>query len=123
MKIRIELTEDILKVIQCIEPKLFDDNKVGVNTKDLFSGGYVIEHIARIIGRFDEKIDKTIYDSSGYLFPKETEDYLWDIYNYISQNIYWIELLIHSHITEGLKPGLYTCIDREKVWTYKPLEK
>lgn len=123
MKIKIELTEDIITTLSHIEPKQLDDNLFGVNTQDLFHSGYVKEQIAAAIGRYDERDEDTANEIGGYVFPEATEDYIWDIYEYIRDNMFWIHSIIFAFMKDGVKPGVYTCIDRVKVWTYKPFEK
>ena len=122
---RITLTEDLLKVIPAIRFKKLNISDSdgnfhawGIDTDGLFGGSYILEDIAKLIGRYDEHIQGTEYDSDGMKFTKETSEYLVSIYDFIVNNLEYIESLVHQYVCNGgLTVGTYKCKDYEMFWT------
>lgn len=124
--ISVTLTEDMLKLISHINftkiPDLTDETQErmtwGIDFYSLYGGSYVFEDIAYILGRYDEHIAGTEEDPLGAAFPKEFEDYMWEIHTYIVDNIQYIESLVHQFVNRGgLTPGTYRSKSNENIWT------
>jgi len=126
----IELTDDILKLISFIhfqevpESPHDEDERQQINYaidfNSLYGGTYVFEDIAMILGRFDERIEGTDEDPLGAQFPKEFEDYMWEIHTYIVDHIEEIEELVHQFCNRGgLTAGTYVSKYGTHVWKRK----
>lgn len=90
----------------------------GIDQYGMFGGTFVMEDIARLIGKFDQFIPDTEFDADGKKYPPELTKYMADLYEYIYQNLEYIESLVHFYCTKGgLMPGTYKCKDYEKNWT------
>lgn len=141
---RLTLTEDHLKLIAAIKFDEFDMGKSvvttvyengaketvtkeveagrtryawGVDQWNLFGGSDVIGDVAMIVGEWDNRIVGSENLPLGTRFPDEIENYLWDLYQYIWENLVYIESLVHYFCNKGgLTPGTYKCIDTKLNW-------
>jgi hypothetical protein len=127
MVVKIKLTDDILALVSNIHfGRLPDVNTItkaqltwGIDFFSLYGGSFALEDISYIIGKYNEHIPGTEEDPMGPRFPKELEDYMWEIHTYIVDNIEYIEDLVHYYSNKGgLKKGTYKCKDYNKVWEY-----
>jgi len=128
--LKISLTEDMLKLIsnirfQEVPQALQDDDEremvtYGVDYGSLYGGNFVFEDISFILGRYDEHIPGTEEDALGAKFPKEFEDYMWEMHSYILEHIDCIEELVHQFCNKGgLQPGVYVAKPNEHIWKRK----
>ena len=118
---KIEVTEDLLKVIPIIflqENTGFDNKTVTIDTSHLFSIGFgLMEDMAMALGIYDRAIKGTEDDPEGKAFNKEDTEYMLSLYKYITDNIYYIESLIHQFVVKGgLEVGTYKAKDNELLW-------
>ena len=115
---KITLTEDHIKLIPFFFVQEFGDNEIGVTKEQLFNiGSHLLEDMAMILGLSDKAINNTSYDADGRAFDDETEKYMLDLYNYIVDNLYYIELIIHQFaIKGGITTGTYKALDNELFW-------
>lgn len=113
---KITLNEDHLKLITEIRFEAFSfdaENRNGrfgwgIDQYNLFGGTYVLEDVSRILGKYDEHIAGTEEDPQGVDFTDETKTYLWNVYQYIWDNMeYIISLLLYFSNKGGLTPGTY----------------
>lgn len=118
MVVKITLTENHLKLIPFFFIQEFNDNEIGVTKEQMFNlGSHLLEDMAMILGLNDKAIDNTNDDADGRAFDDDTEKYMLDLYNYIVENLYYIELLIHQFaIKGGLTAGTYKALDNELFW-------
>jgi len=122
--VRVELTEDMIKLISNIRFQAVPDIDAevhpltwGIDFYNLYGGTTTFEDIAYILGRYDEHIVGTEENPRGTEFPKEVEDYMWGLHSYIVEHIGDIEELVHQFTWKGgLIPGTYKCKDYEKIW-------
>lgn len=121
MKLRIEITEDILRCLSSLNVKEFGDNIVGVDKEHIlnFGGSNAVEDVALATGNMGKCIKGTEIDPDGALFEKEETERLMGIYTYISDNIYAFETLIHQFVTNGgLTVGKYETDGTDSfIWT------
>lgn len=116
-KIKLTLNEDHLRLIRNIYYQDFDDSKCGIDKYNLYGGNFLLEDVANCIGKIDQALPGTLDDYDGPKFPKELTDYMLDLHATISDNLEYIESLVHQFVVQGgLTPGTYTCIDYEKIW-------
>lgn len=116
-KITLELTEDHLKLIRNIFYQDFDDDKCGIDKNNLYGGNFILEDVAISIGRYNEMIPGSQDDYDGPKFTDELSEYMWNLHVYISENLHFIESLVHQFVVQGgITPGKYTCIDYEGIW-------
>ena len=122
MIVRIEVTEDLLKVIPIIYLQKdieWDYNTVFVRTDHIFSAGgmHLIEDMAMALNIYDRKIKGTEDDPDGVAFSNEDTEYMLSLHKYVVDNIFYIESLIHQFVTKGgLQVGVYKAKDNELIW-------
>ena len=119
---RIEVTEDLLKVIPIIflqEKNGFDNKTITIDTSHIFSIGFgLIEDMAMALGIYDRAIKGTEDDPEGKAFSEEDTEYMLSLHKYVVDNIYYIESLIHQYVVKGgLTVGTYKTKDNEMLWT------
>ena len=131
--LKIELTEDMLKLIsnirfQEVPAPLVNDWEYekreridyAIDCNSLYGGTYVFEDIAYILGRYDEHIPGTEEDPLGVQFPEDFENYMWGLHTYVTENLDAVEELVHQFCNKGgLKPGVYQCKSNIRLWEYK----
>ena len=119
---RIEVTEDLLKVIPIIflqEKNGFDNKTITIDTSHIFSIGFgLMEDMAMALGIYDRAIKGTEDDPEGKAFSEEDTEYMLSLHRYVVDNIYYIESLIHQYVVKGgLTVGTYKTKDNEMLWT------
>lgn len=123
--VKIKLTKDHLSLISNIHFKKLPDlesttkDKVdySIDMFSLYGGNFAMEDIAYILGKYDQRIEGTEEDPMGPRFPEELENYMWDLHEYISKNILYIESLVHWYSNKGgLTEGTYKCKDYDLIW-------
>lgn len=118
--IHIKLTKEHLKLINAFYLQEDGDDVVYVNKKYLYGGTHLLEDLADILGYQDSYIKGTEEDAEGKAFPDDVEKHMLEIHNYIVDNFYYIESLIHFYATKGgLKEGEYVCKDNDLIWKYR----
>lgn len=118
---RIEVTEDLLKVIPIIflqEKTGFDNKTITIDTSHIFSIGFgLMEDMAMALGIYDKAIKGTEDDPEGRAFSEEDTEYMLSLHKYVVDNIYYIETLIHQFVVKGgLEVGTYKCKDNEMIF-------
>lgn len=118
MVIKLELTQDHLKLIPFFFVQEFEDDKVGVDKNIMFNlGSHLLEDMAMILGLEHKAIKNTQFDAEGRAFDEETEKYMLSLYDFFNDNFYFIETLIHQFVIQGgLSEGIYTALDNELIW-------
>lgn len=89
----------------------------GVDQWNLFGGVFVLDEVAKIIGRYNERIEGTENSAYGADYPEETKEYMWSLYQYIWDNMEYIFSLILYFLDKGITPGTY--VYKSGVWTKK----
>ena len=88
-----------------------------IDQYNLFGGTYVLEDVALIIGKWGEAIPGSEFEPMGRRYPAELEEYMYGLYEYIVENMVFIESLVHTYAVKGgLTPGTYKCIDYSLDW-------
>lgn len=118
---RLEITEDLLKVIPIIfiQEKIgFDDKTVFVNSSHVFSiGMHLMEDMAMALGIYDRAIKGTEDDPEGRAFSDEDTEYMLSLHKYVIDNLYELETLIHQYVVKGgLEATVYKAKDNELLW-------
>lgn len=109
--------ENIEKVNNSILDEIYSFNPHsrfgwGCDQWSLFGGTYVYEDIAMILGYFDQAIENSENLATGRRFPKELEDKMYTLYEYIYENLEDIFNLILTFISKGgLTPGVYELVN------------
>lgn len=90
----------------------------GCDQWSLFGGTYVFEDIAMILGYFDQAIENSENLATGRRFPKELEDKMYALYEYIYLNFEDIFNIILTFVGNGgVTPGTYEYVD--SLWQKK----
>ena len=120
---RIEVTDDLLAVIPIIflQEKFngaSDEKTVFIDTSHIFSVGmHLLEDMAMALNIYDRAIKGTEDDPEGKAFPEEDTERMLSLHKYVTDNIFYIESLIHQYVTKGgLTKGVYKCKDNELIW-------
>lgn len=116
---KITLTEDHIKLIPFFYlQELDEDIVVGVSKEQMFClGSHLLEDMAMILGLMDKAIPNTEDNTNGRAFEDEAEKYMLSLYDFMSQNLYLIEQLIHQFVVKGgITPGTYRCLDTDLIW-------
>lgn len=88
-----------------------------IDKYNLFGGTYVLEDVALIIGKWGDFIPGSEYEPMGRRYPVELEEYMYGLYEYIVDNLVYIESLVHTYCCKGgLQVGTYRCIDYQLDW-------
>ena len=122
MIIRIEITDDLLKLIPIIYIQKnieWDYNETIIRTDRIFNGAgfHLLEDMAMALNIYDRRIKGTEDDPEGYAFNEEDTEYMLKLHRYVVDNIFYIELLIHQYVTKGgLQVGTYKCKDNELIF-------
>jgi hypothetical protein len=84
----------------------------GCDQWNLFGGTYVLEDIAMILGYFDQAIENSETLATGRRFPDELEEKMYNLYEYICDNLEDILVLAFTFLGNGgLVPGTYEYVD------------
>ena len=128
-KISVTITEDMIKLISCLNFQEFgpisDEDtrqyvRYGLDLNSLYGGNFVLEDTARILGKYDQMLANTMESPEGPRFPKEVEDYLLGVHFSVYNNIVYIEQILHQFCWKGgITPGTYECKENEYFWTRK----
>lgn len=121
MRITLNLTKDHLKLIPFILIKDDKDEVLEIDKEVMLSlQSTLLEDVSLILGLRDKAIPNTEFDANGRAFPNEIEEYMFNIYNYVKDNLYYIETLIHQFVINGgITEGVYECDDKELLWFKK----
>lgn len=114
------LTEDHLKLIRFLNVENTDDAFITIDKRVMLRlQSHILDDVAMILGMRDKAIEGTEEDAEGAAYPDDVEEYLLSVYNYVSDNMYLIETLLHQRVMEGIQPGVYTARDTDLIWEYK----
>lgn len=127
-KIKLTLTEDMLKLIANIQFKQQEviieenDNRenidYAIDMNNLYGGSFILEDISFILGIYDKHIHGTEEDPLGPQFSKEDEDYMFSLHSTIVENIQSIEEILHQFVLKGaVTAGTYECDKYARVWS------
>lgn len=118
---RINVTDDMIKLIPIIFIQSEGDNKLVIDRTHLFEvGSHLLEDMAMALGIIDRAVKGTSDDPEGRAFSDEDTKYMLDLHKYITDNLFYIESLIHQFVTKGgIKVGTYKCKDNELIWEYE----
>ena len=118
MIIRITLTEEHLKLIPFFYEQEEGDNKIVFDKTHLYNlGSHLEEDLAMILGFKDTAIKGTQEDPDGRAYPDDIENHMLEVHNYIVDNLYYIESIIHFFVTRGgITAGTYKSKDNELIW-------
>ena len=118
MVVHLHLTEDHLKLVKFLNIE-DDDDVLTINKNVMLTlQTHILDDVATVLGYKDKAIKGTEEDSYGAAYPDDVEKYLLDTYHYVSDNLYYIETLIHQRCTSGVVPGHYKALDSDLLWEY-----
>lgn len=118
-KIKLKLTEEHIALLKGFRFKKINEQYSGLDTYELYGGTYLYEEMAILLGLYDKFIPGTENDPQGRQFPDEIKQHMRELDEFMLDNLYNLENIVHQFIGEGVKPGIYECIDYEQNWTYK----
>ena len=119
MIIHLNLTDDHLKLVRFLNVEDNDDDVLTINKHVMLTlQTHILDDVATILGFRDKAIKGTEEDPDGAAYPDDVEKYMLDTYNYVSQNMFYIETLLHQRCTQGIVPGHYKANDADLLWEY-----
>ena len=105
-----QYNDDILEEIHGFQPH--SRFGWGCDQWSLFGGTYVLEDVAMILGYFDQAIENSETLATGRRFPAELEDKMYNLYEYIYENLEDIFVIILTFVGNGgLVPGTYEYVN------------
>lgn len=117
MIIHLNLTEDHLKLVRFLNVEDKDDEILAINKKVMLTmQTHLLDDVAMILGLRDKAIKGTEEDPDGAAYPDEEEKYMLETYKYVSDNLFYIESLLHQSVFTGITPGHYKANDAQMVW-------
>lgn len=118
MIITLKLTKDHLKLISMLDINDEDDNVLTINRKILLTQqSHLLDDVATVLGFKDKVIKGTEEDADGGAYPDDLETYMLETYKYVSDNLYYIETLLHQSVLQGgLSEGTYKAKDSDMIW-------
>lgn len=117
MIIHLNLTSDHLKLVRFLNVEDKDDDILAINKKVMLTmQTHLLDDVAMILGLRDKAIKGTEEDPDGAAYPDEEEKYMLETYKYVSDNLFYIESLLHQCVFTGITPGHYKCNDAQMVW-------
>ena len=113
------LRDELLRVKEQLE--IVSDKKEckawGIDQWNLFGGTFVMEDVALILDHFGDFIPGTEESPMGKRYPKELEDYFWESYLFIVENLVLIINLIFYYVDKGgITPGTYKVNTKDMIW-------
>lgn len=124
MKIKVELNEDLIKLVKSFEFTRLNNSHYGIDSYSLFGGTYLYEQMAYILGYNDKVIPETLELPTGPRYQQEYEDKMIEYDEYLLKNLVFIEEILHQYIDKGgVKPGIYSCLDNVRIWNYEPFKE
>lgn len=124
MKIKVELNEDLIKLVKSFEFTRLNNSHYGIDSYSLFGGTYLYEQMAYILGYNDKVIPETLELPTGPRYQQEYEDKMIEYDEYLLKNLVFIEEILHQYIDKGgVKPGVYSCLDNVRIWEYEPFKE
>lgn len=116
MIIKLTLTEDHLKLVRMFNIVDYEEDVSIDKTAMLTVMSHILDDIALVLGLRDKAISGTEESADGAAYPDDVEKYMLDTYNYVRDNMYNIETLLHQFAVDGVKPGTYKCKDSDLIW-------
>ena len=117
MIIHLNLNEDHLKLVRMI--RIIDEKDECLERPKegyLTSTSHLLDDVAMVLGLRDKVIKGTEEDADGGAYPDDVEKRMLDAYNYVKDNLFYIESLLHQMCMEGVKVGKYKAHDRDLIW-------
>lgn len=119
MILHLNLTEDHLKLVRFLNIEDKNENYLEINKKTMLTlQSHILDDVAMILGLRDKAIKNTEEDADGAAYPDDVEKYMLDTYQYVSDNLYLIETLLHQKVMEGIKVGHYKAKDSDLIWEF-----
>lgn|SRR5574344_1098650 len=115
---KLEITEDHLKLIPFFYMEQTNDNEITFDKRHMYDlGSHLLEDMAFILGKNDCAIKGSDDDPNGRAYTEEATNYMLQLHKYITDNLYYIETLIHQFVVKGgITAGTYKAKDNELIW-------
>lgn len=119
MRVTLELSQEHLKLIPFIHIINERDEVLEIDKEAMLTiKNTLLEDVSLILGWRDLAIPNTEDDADGRAFPDDVTEKMQSIYNYVKDNLYYIETLIHQFVVSGgITAGTYECDSNSLFWT------
>ena len=118
-KISLVLTEEIIKFIKLMKIQRFSDSKVGIDSYGLYPESHLFDFMAVILGLQDHVIKGTEEKPMGAEYDEEATKKMFEIDEFIVENLEYLEEIVHQFCDIGIKPGKYSCLAYNRIWRYE----
>ncbi len=122
-KISLTLTEEIINFIKLLKIQKFSDSKVGIDSYGLYPESHLFDFMAIVLGLQDHKIKGTEENPMGAEYDEEAKNKMFEIDEFMVENLEYIEEIIHQFCDVGIKPGKYSCLAYNRIWKYDGEQK
>jgi hypothetical protein len=115
---RLTLTPEHIKLISLIRFEEDEEKEsLSIDKYNPYELSGRLEDLALALGYRDKAIPGTEEDPEGAAFPDDVEKHLLEVHHYVTDNLYYIETLIHQlAFNGGITPGTYKYTDTEGIW-------
>ena len=118
--VHLNLNEDHIRLVSFLNIDNDDDRYLRLDRKVMLSvQSHILDDVAMVLGLRDTAIEGTENDEDGSAYPDDVEQRMLDAYHYVSDNLYYIESLLHQRCTEGIQPGEYVARESDLIWEKK----
>lgn len=123
MIIKLEINEDIIKLIKNLKFERISDKHWAIDSYNLWGGTYIWEDMAHILGYEKYVIPHTVENPMGARYEEEYQQKMEKYDGFIIENMVFLEEIIHQFIDKGgVRPGIYTAVDYNRIWEYKDFD-
>lgn len=115
--VHLNLNEDHIKLVAFLDIDNDDDRYLRIDRKVMLSlQSHLLDDVAMVLGLGGMAIEGTENDEDGRAYPDDVEKRMLDAYQYVSENLYYIESLLHQRCFEGIQPGKYSARESDMIW-------
>lgn len=118
MKKKLKITSDHITLIKNMRFEQINDRYNGIDTYAPFGSSYPLWDIAFMLGKQDKVIPETMEDPMGPKFEPETQEYLETLGGEMYENMVYYHSIALQFCDVGFKPGRYSCVLPDTLWTY-----
>lgn len=118
-RLTLVFTEDIITFIKLLKPQRLNESTVGYDLYGLYPESHLFDFMAMVLGLQDHRIPGTEENPMGAEYDEETTKRLFEIDEFIVENLEFIEEILHQFCEVGIKKGKYTCLAYQRIWKYE----
>lgn len=118
-KLKVEFSEDLIKMIKLLKTQRFSDSRIGYDNYELYNESQLFDVMALALGLQEHAIKGTEENPFGATYDEEATKKMKELDAYLVENLEYIEEILHQFCEEGIKVGKYTCLAYQRIWKYE----